>query len=440
MDGAGRERSRLLGSHAGRPLVAAVLGAYFLTLAALGGREAWDELGVPYLTPSFADMRSVTSAWECDRQGIAVLPTNPCDPYGARPANYPTIWLWPSGLGLGQGATVPLGVLTAAAFLGSFLVLIGRSAVRDGPLYAAAAISPAVMLGVERANVDLLLFAMLVTALAIFRRSRLGRGAGYSLLLLAAVLKLFPVFAWGVLLRQSRRLVLWSGLLMVALFAVYVVATFDTIQTIEQVVWQVIPVSYGADVGVDSVQSFSADKGSLDWLEGMGDWLTGVCVLAGAAAIGLISWRRRALGVSLSRRAEGRELHFDAFVAGAGIYVASFALWHNWDYRLIFLLLALPQLIAWARISPSPVPAPRLTLAALFGTLWLSEPLTANVGFWVAPFDFLTLESLNLSLDEVCNWFLFVALGTGLAVATLPSLTDLLRGLRTRRPEGEAIA
>jgi hypothetical protein len=106
----------------GRFLVAGVIAAYFLVLTVLGGLSAWDRLGVGHVEPSFLDMRSVTSAWECDRQGVPVLPHNPCDPFD-RPANYPKIWLWPSVLGLGQGATVPLAVATAVIFFGSFLVL-----------------------------------------------------------------------------------------------------------------------------------------------------------------------------------------------------------------------------------------------------------------------------------------------------------------------------
>lgn len=397
-------------------LVVGAVAAYLIVLVGLGGQPAWDRLGVPDIQPNFADMRSVTSAWECDRQGTQVLPSNPCDPWG-RPANYPTAWLWPSALGLGQEVTAPLGVATGVIFFVSFLVLIGAPGLREALLYSAVAISPTVMLGVERANADLLLFALVVAAIHVFRRGSAGRLVAYVLLLVAAVLKLYPALAWGVLLRQSRRLALISGGVIVGLFATYVVATFDTIRVISEVVSQIVPVQYGADVGIDSLQSWAADKAGLSWLAETGDWLTAVTLAAGVAAIAGIAWRRRSLGEVVRRSID---VHTDAFVAGAGIYVFSFILWHNWDYRLIFLLMTLPQLVVWTRASQSPVPVPRLTLVALLGTLWLSVPLTVDLGFWNPALDFITLDDLGLSLDEVLNWVLFVSLGVGLLLATVP--------------------
>ena len=99
--------------------------------------------------PSFLDMRSLTSAWECDRRGIDVLPVNPCDPR-ARPANYPRLWLVPAPLGLGDDDTVWLGVGLAVVFFVSALAVTGPLTVREGLIYGIALCSPAVMFGVER--------------------------------------------------------------------------------------------------------------------------------------------------------------------------------------------------------------------------------------------------------------------------------------------------
>src|SRR6185437_12822024 len=99
----------------GRAAVAAILVCYFVALLALGGHAAWGKLGVPEHSPAFLDLRSVTSGWECTRRGIPVLAVNPCDPL-QRPANYPSVWMKVSWLGLGQGDTVPLGIVVAIAF------------------------------------------------------------------------------------------------------------------------------------------------------------------------------------------------------------------------------------------------------------------------------------------------------------------------------------
>ena len=59
------------------------------------------------------------------------------------------------------------------------------------------------MFGVERGNPDLFVFAALAAALLLLGLGGLDAVA-YVLLLLATFLKLYPVFAWGVLLQRGR--------------------------------------------------------------------------------------------------------------------------------------------------------------------------------------------------------------------------------------------
>lgn len=56
------------------------------------------------------------------------------------------------------------------------------------------------------------------------------------------------------------------------------------------------------------------------------------------------------------------------FLAGASIYVGSYAIFRSFDYRLAFVLMTVPQLLRWsARRRIIPI----VTVLALFGTLWL---------------------------------------------------------------------
>jgi LPXTG-motif cell wall-anchored protein len=120
---------------------------------------------VPDLNPPFIDLMSVTSGWDCVRRGVDVMASNPCDP-GRRPANYPRMWLWFSHLGLGANENTLLGVLLVIVFFFTAFVLVRRGSLLEGVAYSAALISPSVMLGVERGNPDLVVFALLVLALA----------------------------------------------------------------------------------------------------------------------------------------------------------------------------------------------------------------------------------------------------------------------------------
>ena len=407
----------------GRAVVIGALVVYFLFLFAIGGRDHWQRFGVPPGPVEFADLELVTVAWECDREGVPVLPENPCDPF-LRPNNYPQLWLLPSALGVGEEATVPLAVAMAALFFAAFLILMGRATIWEGLLYSAALTSPAVMLGVERGNIDLIVFAVLVGAVVLFRRSPALRVASHALFLLAAILKLFPVFAWGALVRQSRRWVIWGVGAVAFMFLAYVVATWGEIQTFLGEVPQANGISFGADVTTEAIQGHSASfwlpiealldwearRESLDWYaqESAGNVMTAALVLGAAAVAGILAWRRRGYRAWPTAN-EAPSWGIDAFLAGAGIYVGTFALEHNWDYRLAFLLLTLPQLVAWARSGSGPVPAPRITFAAVLGTLWLGAFFTR----------------LGLYYDELLNWLLFVNLGAALiGLLVIPRLRE----------------
>jgi hypothetical protein len=357
-----------------RQIVLAMLAAYFLGLVALGGHQHWSRLGVPPGRTTFGDLRSVTSGWECTRRGIDVLPANPCDPTKS-PANYPRIWMSPAFLGLGQGSTNTLGVLVAVLFfLAALAVIPSRAGPRTAVLYGVALCSPAVMLGVERGNVDILIFALVVLAVLVFRRSERSAILTHALLLFAAILKLFPIFAAGVLLRQPLRRALIGLGVVLAAFALYAFSIRTDLRTLERVTPQSDHFSYGIRLFtewlVDVAKKIGGSTVGKLPLRAWDDTLAAVIVAAALLA------RRRGRLSLLQTSGDGSVRDLDLFVAGAGIYLCSYVLVRNFDYRLAFLLLTLPQLLRWA------CDRSRLALASLvglFGTLWLDVDLTAHV-------------------------------------------------------------
>jgi pimeloyl-ACP methyl ester carboxylesterase len=90
-------------------------------------------------------------------------------------------------------------------------------------------------------------------------------------------------------------------------------------------------------------------------------WDIAVVGLALALAIALGRRVRQGLDTRPSRG-------LDLLWAGAGIYIATFAFVRSADYRLVFLLLTIPQLVRWgaaARVLPI------ATLCGVLLTLWL---------------------------------------------------------------------
>jgi hypothetical protein len=338
-----RQRARLL--------VAATVGAYFGLVALLGGYAKWGRIGVSSSNVWFGDLRSITSAWDCARRGIAVVPANPCDPFG-RPANYPRLLVYAWHLGLGLGDTFALGLALGGAYLLAAVVVVPeRESLGAGALYALALCSPAAMLGVERGNVDLTLFSLVVAAVLLAQRGTRGLIASGVCVLVAAVLKLFPIFSVGFLVRRAWRI----AAVVVVAFAVYAIAFHHQLRQVYRAVPQGDELSYGVRRVSEWLSAQTGNSSYRAW----------DVVLVVAVAVGAVLLARR---LGPARPAAQREL--DLFWAGAGVYVCTYALARNFDYRLVFVLLAVPQLVRWARDGSA---LAVLSLAAALSAMWFDE-------------------------------------------------------------------
>jgi hypothetical protein len=131
------------------------------------------------------------------------------------------------------------------------------------------------------------------------------------------------------------------------------------------------------------------------------------------------------IAVALRRGVRGRldtnpSRELDLLWAGAGIYVATFVLGRSADYRLVFLLLTIPQLLRWA--TPRSV-LPITTLCAALLTLWLPSEWT-NVPILndlIRTWNDWTLAGGDpLPIAAVAQILTFAGL-TCLLVATLPA-------------------
>jgi hypothetical protein len=146
---------RGIGSGAVVALGMAVTALVLLALGYVAGWDpAWRAFGVTPLQPPFFDMHVINEYAACARKGV--------DPYAPRACsvvnfNIPPTWLLVGLLGInGSDSAWLSAVFIAAAAIVMVLLLRGRAwhhvALR-------AVISPAVMMGVERGNLDLLVLA-----------------------------------------------------------------------------------------------------------------------------------------------------------------------------------------------------------------------------------------------------------------------------------------
>jgi hypothetical protein len=381
--------------------------------------ELWTRIlsraGVPVLIPTFADLRAYTTAWECDRAGIDVFVTNPCDPW-RRVLVPPRVPAELGFLGLGESATVPLALGVIAAFFISVLVVAGPLRLLEAPVYAAIVFSPSVLLGLERANTDLLVFVLLTIVLVTVRADGRLRAVSYGSLLLAAMLKLYPIFAAGVLLRHGRRRAVEAGFAVVLPFAIYLLLTRDDLALMRQNMVHFAAWSWGASV--------------LPMEYGMSGRRETLFAVSGLAVALVLS---AGLAVILRHRPAPRDgyvsQNLDAFWIGASVYVGTFAVAANHNYKLVFLIFVVPQLLSWMRETKPRVPCAGLALLATVAMCWVGVeiPVVPDRGeklIWA--------RQVWFPFDEAVGWVLFAYLATALL---LPMPRGLLGVRRESRVE-----
>jgi hypothetical protein len=396
-----------------------VLGAVALYVVIAGlvrllwGVDARPWLGVPPGPSLFFDTRNVTAALECRRLGYDPLVENPCDPWG-RAMFYPRVWLLLRWLGLDQSDTLALGVLIGLLFLVALCLLTGRISAGEGVVVALAVCSPAVMLALERANMDVALFSVLVGAVLLWRRgTEASRILSPLLVLVAATGKLYPVLGLPAYLLMRHRRAALAAIACGLLFLVYVALTLDDVRTVATTATQGQYYSYGARILLGQLYHLAAGR----------DWQGASTAAQAIAAIPLLllvvvlwAWFRRWLGPGPREVPEAPTAELLAFYLGALLYVGTFAVFRNYDYRLIYLLLTLPQLLRWIRQAA--VGDPRRSLAAL-------GLVMVVLGLWVGTLS----EPLRLG-DELVSW-LVAGLLVALSATSVPRLSTLLLPTRS---------
>ena len=392
----------------------AVYGAA-IAVAELGwGVDLWRAFGVKSAPSLYFDARNVAAAADCWAQGHDPLVSNPCDPWG-RVMVYPRVWVLLHYVGLTQDRTLLFGSILVGAFLASLLLLVGRLSVRDGALVAATVVSPAVMLSVERGNVDLVLFAVLVAAVFAWRaRARITPFVAPALILIAAIAKFYAIFALPALAFTNDRR--WRRVVAAAIggMVLYLVVIFDDVRQVLTAPEGGLLYSYGARILIgDLYHTFVPENWQFGSLLAQAIAVTPLIVLAG------LVWlrARRRLAPAGAGSDDVRTL---AFHAGAFIYLGTFALRKNGDYRLVFVLLTLPLLLHWIdHVDPARRRLGRAGIVIVIVGLWVGA-LSPFIGPW----------------DELGSWAMagvFVAI---LAV-TVPPVRELLPW---RRPPTAAVS
>ncbi|MFN3630575.1 MAG: hypothetical protein ACK4XK_11075 [Casimicrobiaceae bacterium] len=283
-----------------------------------GWARPWAWLAVLQTDRPFHDLRTIQAAISAVDAGLDPRLDNPGDPDG-RPMNYPWLWVWIARvLGLDQDAY--LYAFGGAMTLG-FLIAMTLLPVRyPSWLWLPALASTTVFSVIALGNNDMLIFVMVMCAASV------GGRPGLLLVGAATALKLYPLALLASNLWAPRQL-----LPALFIFAVALGLSWHDVQLVISATPQPAGWAYGAKTIA------LATSGLLPW------WAISLSTCALAAVLAWHPVTRRALVASAPEGSPHRLM-----AAGSAIYVATFLVNANWDYRLIFLLLVLPWTLCQA--------------------------------------------------------------------------------------------
>jgi hypothetical protein len=292
--------------------------AIVLAVQLFGWTPTWRTLTVPTDLPTFSDMRSVQGSIEAVHQGLNPQVSNPADPWH-RPMDYPMVWeRLAEALHLEVEANYRV---FEWAMVGAFLAsVLGVLAWAPSGWLLACAFSSSVLLLVERGNNDLAVFSLVCLA------EVLPLAGGLVILFAAALLKLYPVLCWPAFVRSRGTLVL-AGVLA----AIFLLVMQDELGAISRAQPLRAYLSYGS-------ASFAYAFKAMAHVTVPGLLVSAVLVVAALGVLVLFAGHIR------FAQDGSFELRRRFFYAGAFVFLGTFVLGSNWDYRLAFLLLCVPLL------------------------------------------------------------------------------------------------
>jgi hypothetical protein len=378
-----------------------------------GYHQTWELWKVPTWDPPFLDFRLIPGSADSFRHGYEPSVENPYDTT-QRIFNYPAFWRLFFYTGITQDDTIWISVTMIVLFFIAVFLFPERLSLVGAVAMLLVIFSPAAMLLYERGNVDLIVFFLCVM---IVLASSYSASLAAGLIAFASIVKLFPFFGVTILLKEANHKFwsLFAGCCLI--LTVYMVATWNSVKASWNLTMRGDTISYGTNVIVTQYGEMFAAILSR-WLS---HHRTELLLKYGPHLVGLILLL--AITVLAVMNTQGPETvaerNLAAFRMGASIYVGTFLLGNNWDYRLAFLVLVVPQIVDWFRSEHKLTHI--LAWFSMFLVLvscwhfWISViPLESIFGSTVAPAKFWMI------LDETVNWLLFASLAY-LLVVSLPN-------------------
>lgn len=322
-------------------------------------------MGVMHYDGWYADTFALLAASDAAAQGLNPYLPNPLDVFN-RPHVYSHWWLHLHDAGLTRADISWLGPLVVALFFISALLYLRPRNRGQWWFYFALLVSPPLLLALDRANNDLIVFILLTPLVPCLRHVRTGvRFMAPLLVALVAGLKYFPAAAGLALLASApARELRWR----LALGIVLLVITGISVAPDLAMFSAIAPKPYGW-------ASFGA--GNFFVTLGWDGTMPKVVLVVAAAALAMVAGRSRRLAGWVPT--PGEQDDWLRFVVGGAMLTGCFFASTNFSYRWVFALWLAPLIWNLAHDSSAPATARRLARLSqwlLLAALWLDTCFT----------------------------------------------------------------
>jgi hypothetical protein len=343
----------------------------YLTVLRLAGIKPWSQ---PFIDSGF--MYAMKQCW---LQGVDVYQSVPCDIIPGNKMAYSPLWQRLPVLPATGALRLPIGVVTDLMLLLTVAFLPPARRRRDAVLLSLAITSTMVCFALERNNIDVWIYLLIFAGVQLWLRGHPVRMLGYGILLLAGLLKYYPMVLFGLALQERPRRFVLIAAMATAGLALFII-TFRA-ELAEELPNIPIGSPFGDLVGIVNIPIVLRGLVAQVAPGGPAGPLTGlVCRLA--MTLGVIAWAASlARRPSLPRALAGMQ-GADAtwLVTGCLAMGGCYLIGQNVGYRGIYLLPVMSGLLALHRNTADPALRRLLarTTILLVPLMWMEA-----IRFWV---------------------------------------------------------
>ena len=381
-------------------LLVAVSGALLLCFAFWPDR--FRGFGVNHLGVWFLDLHAILASCDAVAAGLDPYTANPLDYFG-RPHCYAHWWLALGRLGFTRSDTLPLGLALGTAFYVAAIAALRPRQTGELVWTLGVLCSPPILLALDRANIDLVIFVLLAPVVPCLLSPRPAvRLLAVPLIVVAAALKAYPIVAGLVLLaghgpRDTRRL-WWGGVLLLA------VALPDMVADLRRYA-PIVPETDGLFT-----------MGARNLFLGLGLPVTaarGLALVGGAVVVAAYGRAKIFAGWTVDPADRAAWL---SFVLGAVLLTGCFFAGASYAYRWVFALWLVPLLWRLPQTATAPTKVRRLaraTAVLLLIALWSDAGASALIGRFstgMSPEAITRVADRIFYLEQPVTWALFVCL------------------------------